>query len=268
MNSSTMIKTSLLSKNMYEVFIKQAAEKISEVRRLMVLGSHYEYYIHHINDIGSSDEDKKADWERAVTFLGSCVLYEDNVQFNQLDPECYQHLELTWLDEIKKLTAYFIWLGVSQTSHVDNYLEACNKVNYLLLNREPQPSQLFSDAHTYINEKYLTTEGFFDEKKKKAISEIEARSHRGWEINNSLSPIDNWLNAKNYLKVFYENIIPAIEDKSKIHISNIIRAVYDDKKSADPYRIVSCFEVILMINFLDKKIVREVLNELNISYPI
>jgi hypothetical protein len=262
---STLVSPTKLSV-IYNELIRQVAERLSEIRRIEAISSEFKYLIHHLDEYVSHPDDMLHDWAIASAFVGSNVLDEEKIQFNQLDSECYQNLERTWLHEIKNIRAYFISLLENNTSDIGNYIKACDNMNVQLLAKEPLPIATFSKVREYIEDKYLT-KGSFDQTKDKVISEIETRANMIWRGNKAASSIDNWLNAEAYLSEFYENIIPAITDNSLNHITKVFNSFHKGN-IVDPYGIVSCFEVMLMMNFLDKNKIKEALNIGKISSVI
>ena len=256
-----------VSKDSYEEFIKQAAEKISVIRRLASISEEFKRRIHEINSISSTTQEMESDWRNACSFINSKILYEEGKKFMDLDPACYPQLEKAWLQEMKKVRAYFIWEQENQSNATLNYLRVCDSLNAALLERTTLSESLFINVRDYIEKKYLTGNGTLDETRKEVTVEIDARAHRAWEFNPKTSEIEYRPIVKKYLEGFYENIIPAVVKKSTVHVEKIFQS-FRNETGPDPYGIVSCFEVVLALVFLDKSNIKAALQNMNIKSPL
>ncbi len=61
----------------------------------------------------------------------------------------------------------------------------------------------------------------------------------------------NWSDAEQFVEHFYENIVPAIEEKSSAGIRGVMEALRANDDVGCRYHLLDCFEACLLIYFLD-----------------
>jgi len=67
----------------------------------------------------------------------------------------------------------------------------------------------------------------------------------------------NWSKAREYAKLFYENIIPAVKKDDPEKVENVLKAFgFSETQEHHYYSMINCFEVALAIYFLPDKIIR------------
>ena len=98
----------------YEEQIIRSAKIIATMRKTESLSEEFKRRLRDVAIIPSSQQEMDSDWRIACAFVGSSVLFEDGSNFDDLSTECYAQLEQTWLHEIKKLRAYFVWFEGSK----------------------------------------------------------------------------------------------------------------------------------------------------------
>lgn len=261
------MQTSLMTKEVYVEFIRQAAKIISNIRKVESISEWFKQVMHESSKLPSSLKDMESDWNIARAFIGSKVIFDDGLHFIDLSSDCYTILERTWLHDIKKLRAYFLWQEGNNSSETVNFTTVCDKINLLLSKREAIPLSSFEETRDYIKNRYLTRNGTLDKTKVDVIKEIHVKAFRIWEYTRETNETKNWLIAESYFKKFYENIIPAIDGKSAEHIENLLNC-FRNENGSDPFGIVNCFEALLVISFLDKKKVQSVMQTKNIELPL
>jgi hypothetical protein len=197
---------------------------------------------------------------------------DGKVRFNQnISSNSYYLFENIWLTQIKELIAHFNWINHRQnddirySKHKEDYESACNTLRAMLVDasRKVDKSFFLVETKAYIENRYLT-DGQFDDKKYEAHELLNRKSAHICErlVNkNDNDDIENWLDAKAYIKLYYENIIPAIVEKREESILSIIKAFQFTTIVKDKLHIIDVFEVILAIYYLDAAIISKLWEE-------
>src|SRR5271157_4121103 len=58
-----------------------------------------------------------------------------------------------------------------------------------------------------------------------------------------------------YVRLFYENIIPAVVEKDRLSVLRVLKAFQYSKAPENCWRVINCFEAALAIYFLDREII-------------
>ena len=71
----------------------------------------------------------------------------------------------------------------------------------------------------------------------------------------------NWCNAETYVKMFYENIIPAVLEKNQENAKEkaltVLKSLQFSESTAIRYHVVNCFEVVLAMHFINAQVIKE-----------
>jgi hypothetical protein len=114
----------------------------------------------------------------------------------------------------------------------------------------------FGATKFYIQEHYLDDEGKLSitiDERSKLFELIKKKAYRIYETTGSNDKNLNWENAKLYVKMFYENIIPAVIDKNEENILKVLKAF--QFSITNRFLIINCFEASIAIYFLDSNII-------------
>lgn len=112
-------------------------------------------------------------------------------------------------------------------------------------------------AETYVNE-YQKINPLDDDSLKLSWL-IRKKARRIYETTGFTSTDHNWMLAETYVKMFYENIIPAVEQNDREKVLRVLKAFQYSKTSG--FLIKNCFEVALAIYFLNPKIIQSLWRE-------
>ena len=208
------------------------------------------------------------DWRNATCYWISQIL-DGEISLNQIEANSYWRLEEIWLREIKEIKAYYNWerkwkehgLGLwsSVNEQEKNYLEACNQIRRMLIDPKIKSSlDNFASIEEYIKFKYLNKEDKIDENKNGMINLINIKANRIRELNKDISIDNSKLSARDYVKLFYDNIIPASREKNLENILGVLKAFQYSKAPENRWIIINCFEVAVAIYFLDKDIIEKI----------
>ena len=208
----------------------------------------------------STKEECDHDWYNASVDFASQIL-SGKIDFTvQIRPESYFHLQSVWLDQIKKLEAYYNWekKGNNIDNGVEEYYQACSQINNMLTISAAK--EYFSEAKTYIEEHYLSN-GKLDLIKPDVKKLIEIKAKHLSEKNKNNDEKYNWFFAERYIKMFYENIITAVTKDNFENTLIVLKAIQYCVIPNDLHPIVDAFEVALVIYFLNDETIKEIWKE-------
>jgi hypothetical protein len=203
--------------------------------------------------------DALADWHTAEVFFASEVIMGRFNLASRISPKSYKRLENIWLREVKRLMAFFKWRkdGFVFSDPDKYYFDACNHIRDMLIDKTIKARlSEFDEVKNYIQEHYLG-EGHRHLPKERTPELnrlIERKSYQIYETTGSTDSHRNWMQAETYVKMFYENIIPAVveSDKDK-RIHRVLKAFQYSKMNG--FSIINCFETAIAIYFLDREII-------------
>lgn len=255
-----LIPKNKLTKETILYLIKEAAERFSELRRIKNIFWEHQYRLRHIKEISSSEQEMKLDWKNACVFVASKIFHGDGINLSQIDSHSYSILEEVWLRDIKLLKAYYIWEHEDTGSRDWNYYNACNRIRQMLIEKEKLSLNNFMKIKNYIENNYLV-DGRISESRSAGVKTLIARkAHRIWQTTGNNDHQENWIEAKKYVTLFYDNIIPAVIDKNNKNLSSVFEAFRFSKSPENRYLIINSFEAAIAIYFIDKEYLLSISN--------
>lgn len=221
--------------------------------------------------ISYSDKEWQTDIRLANTFLASETL-DGKINFaRRLSSSSYYRLEQFWLKDIKDFRAYFVWLerrGEFNDGHrKEDYLQVCDHIRNMLVNEQIKALPMeFGEARQYLENQYLNKNMEIDEDKTRGI--IQKKAYRMGELQGIHDGSQDWADAKAYVKMFYENIIPAVLDNDPEAVLAVLKAfqftgaghkqnIGEDSPIIIKHHVVNCFEVTLATYFISPKLILE-----------
>jgi len=227
-----------LSAQHLELIIKPMAERFSEVRRLGTLGRDYaERKAQFLRGIVSSKSEMDADWYQASVWVVLKIIEGEDIDLIQVDPSCYPTLEAVWLGCIKRLRAYYLWQCSDAGSPEGNYFRASGEIRRRLLESPRSPAHEFDRVRSYISGSYLTdsSPARLDEGKPAATALIRTKARRIYDNGGGAGPEADWARAKQYTRMFYENIIGAVVDDDELKTLGVLKAFQFSKCPQNRY---------------------------------
>jgi hypothetical protein len=206
-----------------------------------------------INVIEPEDEERRvSDWHIGKMRFISDIL-EGNLNFAlRISPEAYPQLEREWLEDFKKHRAYLIWeargRGFDLDSGLSNYHAACEWIVERLTDGDMKMPEQFEAVRKYI-ESQLLNSGKLDTSKSGTHELIGTKARRLHQLLRDMPAEENWCLAENQVKIYYENIIPAVEGNPE-NVRQIICAIEPAQVNLRLYDIVNCFEITLVTYFV------------------
>lgn len=208
----------------------------------------------------SLQDEMDRDWHNAEVSLAAEIIDEEINFAYDIDQESYKHLENIWLKDVKEYKAYFIWKerlkkGYIEKNKKDDYLNACKVIRQKLVDGNIKvPLSYFYEVKDYLETRYLTNKKIDPEKARELI---EKKADRIWQTTNGRFDKEiNWHLAEAYVRMLYENIIPAVIEKDECKTLMVLRAFQYNKAPENRYLIINCFETAIAICFLDQDIIQ------------
>jgi hypothetical protein len=214
-----------------------------------------------LRDIIEPDDEEKliSDWHIGKMRFISDIL-EGNISFAlRIPPESYPQLENEWLEDLKKYRAYLIWeargRGFDLDSGLSNYHAACKWIVERLTDHDMKMPKEFEKARKHIENRLLKN-GKLDISKNGARELISTKARHLHYLRRDAPADENWVLAENQVKLYYENIIPAVEGDQE-SVRQIIQAIEPTKlDDFSLYYIVNCLELILVTYFVNIDIIQ------------
>lgn len=243
-----------------EEWIRRIAYNYSIMRRAQYLLDGVDDILQRAEEITTGKDDRDFDWNRAKIYAASMVVDGKLDLARQLGSDTYYRLESVWLKDVKELKAYFLWRRTKRAAE-DNYFSACNEIRRRLLVCDKGSLHDFKEIQNYIQDLYLSNGKVRPDDNPNVEELIRRKSQRIWETTGGIhSDAMNWGAAERYTKMFYENIIPAIESKNIDHTLSVLNAFGLSKAAENRYAIISAFEAAIAIYFLDPKSISDILH--------
>ena len=253
-----------MSEGQIQSYLQRRANEISQSRKLTALYKQFEYLRHHRSVIHavirSSHEEMQRDWYDAQVYLVSEALAGKALAgkidlTRDFEPSMFPYLEQVWLDDVKRLRAYRIWQQAGNgwdPCPERFYLEACEQLRKLLLDQSIKaPQAAFSWVREYLQTHYVTQARVRPGRKPTARELIRVKAYRLWQSREESGIAqDNWRDAEQYVKRYYENILSAVTD----HSHTASRAVMEALRSH--HSLVNAFEAGVCIFFMSPDAIR------------
>ncbi|MGA2402539.1 MAG: hypothetical protein ABSG91_12675 [Syntrophobacteraceae bacterium] len=251
-----------ISDELFHFLISNAAHTMSVVRKYKeLLGDPAS-----LDKYPDSPEDREADWHNGCAFLALKVL-NGTIFIHEIDPLSYRHFKQVWLRKIKEVIAYLIWLERQirhkQGDSESDYFKACEHLRDVLLHSNKLTRHDFKETKDYLERNYLTTDWKLDESKIETKELIGTKACRIWQITGRDDETSNWLHARIYTKMFYENIIPAVIEDDPEKTLSVLKAFQFSEAPENRFRIINCFELLLAVYFLNPSIIRAIWDRSN-----
>lgn len=203
----------------------------------------------------STNAEMDFDWHQGVVRFANDVL-DGSINFaNRIGSDTYWFLESTWLEDVKSLRAYFLWNERGGTSDSDqmtkDYLQASEEIRSMLFRPEHKAhTNKFAEPRQYLENRYLT-DGRIDESKPDVQKLVSRKARRIWVVTGDADIAQNWFRAQKYVRMFYENIVPAVVTNDASVVNSFLEAFAFSDASENRSQVIDCFEFALASYFLD-----------------
>jgi hypothetical protein len=215
----------------------------------------------------STQEEQEQDRHMAFVHLASDIL-DGKINFVQrISPSSYWHLERVSMEDLKHLRAYLLWLerggGFGQSQMDRNYLDVCDHLRSMLTNPGIKaPAAAFDNVRRHLLDQYLTLGRIDEERNEFTRWLIGDKAYRLYEKTGRTDSQHNWDTSSIYVKMFYENIIPAVLDGDYESTLCVLKALQCDRFAPGSlYPIINAFEATLATYFLRADLIQRVWND-------
>jgi hypothetical protein len=197
-------------------------------------------------------------WHSAEVLFAYEVLVGKTNFASRIGEKSFYHLQRVWLKDVKVLMAYYRWVGKKTvfTDHDVDYFQACNDIRELLVNRDIKAgASEFDKVQAFLESRYLDEDQkLIDSSKDPTVYDlINQKANRIYATSRSPDTELNWISAEVYVKMFYENIIPAVVHKDVERTLRVLKAFQYSK--TNKFMVIDCFEAILAIYYLDIEVI-------------
>lgn len=212
---------------------------------------------------GYSDT-QSIDWHFSEVYLASEFL-DGTLNFaRQIDASSYWRLENIWMDEVIRLKAYHTWERLGKRWGGDagrsDYYEESERYHQLLANPVIKATATyFQPLREYISSHYLH-EGKLNLRSSRVKTLINRKFKRIRQSVNVGTDEEVRHHVVKYVTAFYENVIPAVEERSDSEKKSNIRATLSSFATSQAHpclcSVIDCFEAAIAIYFIDASVVR------------
>ena len=243
------------------LLVKQVSEKLSLIRRIKRISQEHERLLERVREVPSNEDEMQKDWRDACAFVGLAVI-DGTIPFTDVTPVSFPVLEEIWLSSVNKARAYILWEQGGMGGEENDYFTAAQEIRNRFFDDPAASLDSFKPVQDYIQENYLSETGLLDEAKScvsmRLIAYKAQRLHnRTGEKNCDL----NWHRAKLYVRMFYENIVPAVVKGDLPATLAILKAFQFSKSPHSRYLIINAFEAAIAVTFLDKAAIQTILDD-------
>lgn len=215
----------------------------------------------------STEEERDRDYHLAYVYLSSDIL-DGKINFvKRIAPRSYERLELVWMEDLKCLRAYLLWLqrggGWGLSAMERNYFDVCDHLRFMLTNFEMKaiPAE-FEPVRRFLKEKYLTRGKIAPALNEWASWLIGHKAYRLFEQTGKTDAQQNWDDAETYVRTFYESITPAVMDGDRECTLRVLRALQCERTAhRSSYHMISAFEAALATYFLRPDLIQSIWND-------
>ena len=202
-----------------------------------------------LSRLPSTEDEMNQDWLAANLELAYEV-FEGSIALAQLRSESYPRLEQCWLEDIKRVKAYHVWLDGGDGWHPEltdrHYFEGCRRIDARLKQRGKEVRE-FTATRDYLENRYLIY-GEVDPAKSEPL--IRAKAQRLFVATGNADAKQNWDIASDYVKTFYGSITSAISAGDLDAHDRVTKALHaEDERRL----IINAFEMVIALNFLRTK---------------
>jgi hypothetical protein len=225
----------------------------------------------------STQEEMDDDRHMAFVYLASDILDGKINLVKRIPPESYGHLDLVWMEDLKHLRAYLLWLerggGFGLSEMKKNYFDVCDHLRKMLTDETIKaPVTAFEPIRRYLVETFLTAGKIDAERNENAGWLVGHKAYRLYDKTRKAGREENWIHAEAYVKTFYENIISAVLDGDPESTLCVLRAFQCDSGVLRPaHQIINAFEAALATYFLRPALIQRIWNDCeanpSLNYP-
>ena len=256
--------------------LEGGARDVSFSRKLIHLYNQIDYLnwlaerpelLHHK---GSTQDERDNDWYVSRLMLASDVVTGRIRLEDQLPVESFTELSSCWLQDVKRVLAYFRWMEESHrtaaqlnadappTNDTLMYYAVCDQLHESLLDESRKAHcDSFEVIAEWINREFLDNGKLRTDEHSLAQAGVAQKAFRIWQQTGSEDGDANWLEATRFCRSFYENIIPAVVDSAPDRADVVIQALCPTCPPGDVPELVDALEAAIAIEYLPTSLLRQ-----------
>jgi hypothetical protein len=241
----------------------------STIRKMSTLLRRSDQSIEGLLSMADSTEDEMEQDRITTRLVFALEVLEGGIDLaRDLGPTSYWRLEREWLSEVKRTKAHLMWESRAEKqterghwNHEDYYFEVCRQLRAMLTARDRKAgAESFEFVREYIRDRYLDADGNFDPGKEESEKLLDAKASRIFKVGAGQGAAVDWRHASTYARMFYANVIPAVEGKDEERTLLVLKAFQYSKAIANRFLITNCFEAAIAIYFLDAEVIEGLWN--------
>jgi len=204
--------------------------------------------------IPSTQAEMEDDWRKAILQL-TLEAMNRNLRLHDLDAQCFPYFESVWLQELSEYMAY---------SKRREHREVSGEVMHSAEQERVRYNKALDTLRDYLEDptrkerpgRFLTIKQYVESKcDGPGFADLVLRKQE--RLIAVVQHFEASTMARQYTAGFYGNIVKAVDGRDKLATLNVLRSLSNGASRDGFPGIISCFEGILAVSYLDPKLVRE-----------
>src|SRR5512132_1710202 len=209
-------------------------------------------------------KDAFSHWVHGRLYFAHDLLYHGRDWTGDVDFDVFDQLRDAWLDEVVELDAYLIWrttkrvFQISETERRADYLTSRGIFERRLREAKRAECSTKMKLREYLVARYL------DENSVKLAQErtpsnmkrihidalTENKAKRIYALTARADADNNWYDALKYVRMFYENVVPALTEKDPAAKKALVDTFTMRDGNFYYSAIANCFEAAVLMYFI------------------
>lgn len=203
-------------------------------------------------------------WVHGRLYFAHDLLYHGRDWTGDVDFDVFDQLRDAWLDEVVELDAYLIWrttkrvFQISETERRADYLTSRGIFERRLREAKRAEFSTKMKLREYLVARYLdenslklAQERTLSNMKRIHIDALtENKAKRIYALTARADADNNWYDALKYVRMFYENIVPALTEKDPAAKKALVDTFTMRDGNFYYSAIANCFEAAVLMYFI------------------
>ena len=223
-----------------------------EVNHWIRTHAKYSAAVRQARKLPQGDDERYAEQALADDILEGIINFA-----RRIAPQSYKFLEEIWSNEVIQAKAHLLW--EADQTYGDTWEQASEHLRGLLIMQRKATKEEFQSPKAYLEDKYLQPDGKIDWKKAQPL--VDKKADRIQEMKpDETNREKNKQNARIYIEMFYEHIIPGVLTDDSEHVLNVLKSFQHGAAPAG-HMIINAFEAALAIYFLNPEVIQKLWNQ-------
>lgn len=203
-------------------------------------------------------------WVHSRLYFAHDLLYHGRDWTGDVDFDVFDQLRDAWLDEVVELDAYLIWrttkrvFQISETERRADYLTSRGIFERRLREAKRAEFSTKMKLREYLVARYLDENSLrlAQEKTPSNMKRIhidaltENKAKRIYALTARADADNNWYDALKYVRMFYENVVPALTEKDPAAKKALVDTFTMRDGNFYYSAIANCFEAAVLMYFI------------------